>query len=171
MSKVRSKTRPISRAILLVIIIASVIAFILDNASLTNFLQEKTDVKISEIRFSTSGCLGTCPVYRITIDSNRHAEYEAVRYCDTIGVFTAVLDKAVYDSLIKTIIASRFQSQKSLYEVALTDDETSILEIKYNDTKVKRIEDNGMQGTPELKVVYNKLETLRTNVKWGNKIH
>ncbi len=57
-------------------------------------------------------------------------------------------------------------STKDKYAVNWTDDQASILEITFDNGKVKKIYDYGLIGTFGLDRVYQLLFKLRENQKW-----
>jgi len=59
--------------------------------------------KIEEIRISTSGCYGTCPIFEMKIDAKKNATYIAKEYNDEKGKFTGRIDDISFDRIIKTI--------------------------------------------------------------------
>lgn len=137
---------------------------------------EKNYIPIKKIEFSTSGCFGTCPIFRMTIDQNRNATFiaEHFNFSDDMegwsenieGKFHTVIDQKNFKKLIGTLQYIDFPSLKDNYSVDWTDDETVNLKITYSDNKVKTINDYGAIGTYGLKNVYGQLYKLRKNQKW-----
>ena len=122
--------------------------------------------KIEEISFSTSRCYGTCPVFKLTIKADRTAKYDAIEYNDKKGKFKTVLDTATFNTLLQTINYLKLTSLKDEYSVNWTDDQTSTLEIKFNNGQTKKISDYGMIGTFGLEHLYDQLFALRKTQKW-----
>jgi hypothetical protein len=60
----------------------------------------------------------------------------------------------------------KLTSLKDEYSVNWTDDQTSTLEIKFNNGQIKRISDYGMIGTFGLEHIYDQLFALRKTQKW-----
>ena len=58
--------------------------------------------KIEEINFSTSLCFGSCPVFKIKINQNKSATYEAIEYNDKKGKFKTTLDTETFNRIIET---------------------------------------------------------------------
>lgn len=122
--------------------------------------------KIEEIRFSTSHCFGTCPVFELTIKADGTAKYNAIEYNDMKGKFKTVLDTATFNNFLQIINYLKLNSLKDEYSVNWTDDQTSTLEIKFSNGKTKKISDYGMIGTFGLKHLYDQLFALRKTQKW-----
>lgn len=122
--------------------------------------------KIEEIRFSTSHCFGTCPVFELTIKADGTAKYIAIDYNDKKGKFKTVLDTATFNNFLQIINYLKLNSLKDEYSVNWTDDQTSTLEIKFSNGKTKKISDYGMIGTLGLKHLYDQLFALRKTQKW-----
>jgi len=135
--------------------------------------------KISKIEFATSGCFGTCPVYKLTLNRDSLSIFNAqyynfnknreVTYGKEEGVFTTTINKMEFDKLEEILNYCDFDNLHKEYSVMHTDDQTGDLKITYNNGKVKTISDYGMIGTYGLKILYKKLAELRFNQKWRKK--
>jgi hypothetical protein len=123
-------------------------------------------LSIEEIKFSTTYCYGTCPVFELTIKADRSATFNAIEYNDKKGKFKATIDTASYNRLIQTINYIRLTSLNKNYSVGWTDDQTCTLKIKFNSGQTKEISDYGLIGTYGLQNLYNQLFALRETQKW-----
>jgi hypothetical protein len=124
------------------------------------------NLEVEEIRFSTSHCYGTCPVFELTIKADGTSKYNAIEYNDEKGKFKTVVDSATLYKIFQTINYLNLTSLKDEYSVNWTDDQTSTLEIKFNNGQIKRISDYGMIGTFGLEHLYDQLFALRKTQKW-----
>ncbi|TPG39942.1 DUF6438 domain-containing protein [Flavobacterium pectinovorum] len=132
--------------------------------------------KITRIEFSTSGCFGSCPVYKLTLNRNSLSVFNAryynfnkeqeVGYGKEEGVFSAKINKTEFDKLEELINYCDFENLNKEYYVMHTDDQTGNLKITFNNGKVKTISDYGMIGTYGLKKLYDKLAEIRFSQKW-----
>lgn len=132
--------------------------------------------KITKIEFNTSGCFGTCPVYKLTLNRDSLSIFNAqyynfsknreITYGKEEGVFTTTIYKMEFDKLEDIINYCDFENLNKEYSVMHTDDQTGNLKITFNNGKVKTISDYGMVGTYGLKILYEKLAELRFNEKW-----
>ncbi|MEN2400178.1 DUF6438 domain-containing protein [Flavobacterium sp. MC2016-06] len=135
--------------------------------------------KISTIEFSTSGCFGTCPVYKLTLNRDSLSIFNAqyynfnenieITYGKEEGVFSTTINKIDFDKLEEILNYCDFENLNKEYHVSHTDDQRGNLKITFNDGKVKTISDYGMVGTYGLKMIYEKLAELRFNQKWKKK--
>lgn len=135
--------------------------------------------KISKIEFATSGCFGTCPVYKLTLNRDSLSIFNAqyynfnknreVTYGKEEGVFTTTINKMEFDKLEEILNYCNFDNLDKEYSVMHTDDQRGDLKITFNNGKVKTISDYGMIGTNGLKILYEKLAELRFNQKWRKK--
>lgn len=135
--------------------------------------------KISKIEFSTSGCFGSCPVYKLTLNRDSISVFNAqyynfnknreVEYGKEEGVFYTNFSKIEFDKLEELLNYCDFENLKKEYAVMHTDDQTGNLKITYNNGKVKEISDYGMVGTYGLQMLYQKLAETRFNEKWKKK--
>lgn len=131
---------------------------------------------ITKIEFNTSGCFGTCPVYKLILNRDSlsifNAQYynfnknKEVTYGEEEGVFSTKINKMEFDKLEELINYCRFEDLKKEYSVMHTDDQTGDLKITFNNGKVKTVSDYGMIGTYGLKILYEKLAQLRFSEKW-----
>lgn len=132
--------------------------------------------KITKIEFSTSGCFGTCPVYKLTLNRDslsvfnaryyNFTENENITYGKEEGTFSTKISKTEFDKLEEYLNYCDFENLNKEYYVMHTDDETGNLKITFNNGKVKTISDYGMVGTYSLKNLYEKLAKLRFSEKW-----
>ncbi len=144
-----------------------------------NFLEYNENPKknkITKIEFSTSGCFGTCPVYKLTLNRDSlsvfNARYynfnenEKVTYGKEEGTFSTKISKTEFDKLEEYLNYCDFENLNKEYFVMHTDDQTGDLKITFSNGKVKTISDYGMVGTYGLKNLYEKLAKLRFSEKW-----
>lgn len=135
--------------------------------------------KITKIEFNTSGCFGTCPVYKLTLNRDSLSIFNAqyynfnknreVTFGKEEGVFTTTINKKEFDKLEEILNYCDFENLNKEYSVMHTDDQTGDLKITFNNGKVKTVSDYGMIGTNGLKILYEKLAELRFNQKWQKK--
>ncbi len=121
---------------------------------------------IEKIEAATHPCTSACPVFDISINSNRSAQYNAIKYNDTTGNFTCLIDTVNYNKIIALLNYIDFPDKRNDYSVTWTDDQAITLTITYNGGKVKKIVDYGERGTYGLNLLYSWLYLLRTNQEW-----
>ncbi|MDP4208036.1 MAG: DUF6438 domain-containing protein [Bacteroidota bacterium] len=121
---------------------------------------------IEKIEYSTGPCFGTCPIFEMTINSNRKATFKAQEYNKVKGNFSSIIDTLNYNLLIHLLNYIDFVKLKKNYAVNWTDDQTCTLKITYDNGKIKEIRDYGLIGTFGLNRTYNILFKLRENQKW-----
>jgi Domain of unknown function (DUF6438) len=123
-------------------------------------------LKIERIKFLTTGCFGTCPMFKMEIDNDRKAIYNAIEYNDKKGTFAATIDTASYNNIIETLNCIKLTSLKDDYEVRWTDDQHVTLEITFNNGLTKSISDYGAIGTFGLANLYDQIFLLRQTQTW-----
>jgi hypothetical protein len=121
---------------------------------------------IQKIEFAAKGCLSECSQFKLIVDSNKNAEYNAIRFNKKYGEFKGVVDKPHYMELIQLLNYINFPSLKNIYQVDWKDDQSGVLKITYDNGKVKMIYDDGLHGTFGLERVYKILFGLRDNQEW-----
>jgi len=156
-----------------------------DNRKFTNFLKADTLIfrfgdfveykskpaqhKIEKIEFKTGSCYGTCPIFRLTIQSNRVATLIASKYNRQKGKYSTTIDSSHFNQLVGILNYINFETLRNDYSVNWTDAQNCTLKITYNGGKTKFIHDYGLIGTFGLNGTYRILFRLRDNQKWKRK--
>ena len=103
--------------------------------------------KISLFHYRSTGCLGTCPVYKLIIDSSNatlEAEAYIVNSDDTLrGTYYSKLAPETFNKLTELVNYIDLSSLKTFYSVSMTDQPSGIIEIVFTDGSFKRIDDYG----------------------------
>ncbi len=141
-----------------------------------DFIEYNPNVKhldVQRIIFETSGCFGTCPIFKLEISKFGNAKFIAESYNFSErysrkpeGTFITFLNFISLQELFGILDYISFSDLKNDYAVHWTDDQTSTLTIIYDDGKIKSIRDYGLVGTYGLKLLYKKLFDLRFNQNW-----
>jgi len=121
---------------------------------------------IQNIAFSTEQCFGTCPVYKLFINSKREAVYESEIYSGTPGKYHTIIDTASYNRIVALLDYINYPSLSERYSVDWTDMPTCYLTISYDHGKKKKIKDYGEQGTYGLEKLYDEFFKLRKTQNW-----
>jgi len=127
--------------------------------------------KIEKIEFSTSGCFGTCPIFNLTINSDKTAKWYAERFNkiknkEVSGNFNSKITEDNYNDIVNLLNYIHFETLQDDYTVDWTDDQAAKVKITYDKGKVKSIRDYGLIGTYGLERLYHLLFALRENQKW-----
>lgn len=134
---------------------------------------KKSDIyDIQNIKFETSGCFGSCPIFKLDIDKNKNGSYTATRHNKSDkgekieGTFKTRINLDDYKAVEELLSYINFPKLKDRYTVNWTDDQTATLTITYNNGKTKTISDYGQQGSFGLRQLYELLYALRLNQNW-----
>ncbi|MEI9958213.1 MAG: DUF6438 domain-containing protein [Ferruginibacter sp.] len=129
--------------------------------------------KIEQIEFSTSGCGGLCPVYKVVINSDKSATwlwdsnyYNVVNKKVVNGNYGTKLISYNLSYLTQVLNYIDFARLKNIYAVPWTDDKSCEIKITYDNGKIKKISDYGMVGTFGLERVYKLLFDLWRTQEW-----
>jgi len=133
-----------------------------------------TQRKIALLHYRSTGCLGSCPVYKIIIDDSLTATLEATRSNfptsipgDSLqGTYYSKLSSEKFNELTEIVNYMDLSSLKSHYTVSMTDQPTGIIEIVFADGSHKRIDDYGKVGTQELRVFHVYIGKIRFSESW-----
>ena len=121
---------------------------------------------IEKIELTSHECYGQCPQFKLVIDSNGEAEYNAIKFNRTYGDFEGTIDEKNFDQLIQLLNYIDFPNLRNKYAVSWKDDQNCTLTITYDNGKTKTIYDDGLHGTFGLERVYQILFEWRDNQQW-----
>ena len=116
---------------------------------------------IESVKFSTTQCFGTCPVFQLTIDKNGSVSYKGIQYVNKMGDYTLSMSKPELSHFISLLAAINPPLLSDHYSVDETDNPTIYLTVRYTNGQTKSIEDYGERGTYGLTVLYKFLLYLR----------
>ena len=132
--------------------------------------------QISQIEYSTSGCLGTCPIFELIVNEQTKSTFIAKYYNFSKkraianqkeeGTFETTIDSDDYIEICQIINDLQVKRLSDFYISGGTCQPTSTLKVHFTDGTVKTIEDYGKIGTNGLYVLYGKLADLRFNQDW-----
>ncbi len=132
---------------------------------------DPTEKMIEKIEYAVSGCYGPCPVFNLTIDSEKSAYWNAemdniINEKEFKGHYRSSIDEVHYEQIVDLLNYIDFTKLNGNYSVDWTDDQTARLKITYNNGETKSINDNGLIGTHGLSRLYQLLSELRLNQEW-----
>jgi len=140
---------------------------------------QKVNPKYSKIEYEATPCFGFCPVFKMTINPDRTAVFEAEHFNFSEkpskdefsnpreGTFTGTIKEEDYNTLLKLLDDLEVKNLKDKYgEKNITDLSTSYLRINFADGTSKNIQDYGKRGSEKLSKVYHFFENLRKNQDW-----
>lgn len=121
---------------------------------------------IEKITYSTSMCLGKCPIFELEINADRTATYHAIQFNGKTGTFKTTIREQDYNALILLLNYTNFPHLKGQYAIKWTDDQAANLKITYNNGNVKEISDYGLIGTYGLIQIHRHLFSMRKKQRW-----
>jgi hypothetical protein len=80
-----------------------------------NYHSSGANYRIQKIEFSTDACMRQCPQFKITIDSNRIARYDAINYNTKYGAFKGSIKAVDYEQLTQLLCYLDFPGLKDNY--------------------------------------------------------
>jgi hypothetical protein len=129
-------------------------------------------VKVEKIKYESTGCMGTCPVFDIEINMDatsffipKYFNFDT-EYQDEEALLKTTIREKELNEIKDLLNYIDFTNLREEYGVPWTDDQEGIFEITYNNGKTKRIRDYGMIGTYGLNLLHTKMTELRFNQKW-----
>ncbi|KEY20033.1 DUF6438 domain-containing protein [Kaistella antarctica] len=142
---------------------------------LINCSTNKNAAKYDLIEYEAGACYGFCPIFKMKINSDRTAIFEAERFNfsqdrdsqEKEGIFKGTITEEQYNRLVSMLNSLEPKDLKDYYgNENVSDLPTSHLTLKFQDGTIKKIEDYGKHGTPNLEKVYQFFEDLKTNQAW-----
>ncbi|SIQ89420.1 hypothetical protein SAMN05880574_13112 [Chryseobacterium sp. RU37D] len=140
---------------------------------------QKVNSKYSRIEYNATACFGFCPVFKMTINPDRTAVFEAEHFNfndkpskdefskPREGTFKGTIKQEDYNKLITLLDGLNVKNLNDKYaEKNISDLPSSHLRVKFSDGTEKHIEDYGKHGTEKLAEVYKFFENLRKNQQW-----
>ncbi|PWN59933.1 hypothetical protein DBR39_01570 [Chryseobacterium sp. KBW03] len=140
---------------------------------------QKVNSKYTKIEYQASPCFGFCPVFKMTINPDRTAVFEAEHFNfndkpskdefskPREGTFKGTIKEKDYNKLISLLDGLNVKSLNDKYGTKnITDLPTSYLRINFADGTSKNVEDYGKRGSEKLSEVYHFFEDLRKNQEW-----
>jgi hypothetical protein len=128
--------------------------------------KDPSEYKIASIKFETTRCFGTCPVFSIEINKSGNATYNAGIYSQQEGVFKTYINSNALKEIYDLINYTSIKKLKDDYEVNWTDSPTCFLTVKFSDGTEKKIKDYGELGTFGLQKLYAIFFDLRNSQYW-----
>jgi len=141
--------------------------------------EKKKEYNIESIEFNAQGCVVGCPEFIISIDKNKNGIFNAINYNWFDKDFSQDLEPNDIDGEYRTQISDKhfkeiygiinyldFPNLDNSYSSGATHSSSASLKIKYDNGKVKTINDDGLIGTYGLKRVYDMFYELRFNQEW-----
>jgi len=135
--------------------------------------------KYSKIEYEVGPCFGFCPVFKMTIDSDRNAILEAEHFNfskggskDDLskpreGTFKSVISKEDYQKLITLTDDANVKTLKDSYiDKRIMDASKSNLRIFFSDGTKKDIQLSAGEKPEKLVALYTFINDLKKNQKW-----
>lgn len=146
---------------------------------LVSCTSQKATSPYSKIEYEATPCFGFCPVFKMTINPDRTAIFEAEHFNfndkpskdefsrPREGTFKGTIKEGDYHKLISLLNGLDIKNLQEKYgRKDITDLPTSYLRINFNDGTSKNVEDYGKRGNEKLAEVYHFFEDLRKNQQW-----
>lgn len=137
------------------------------------------NIKYSTIEYEAGACFGFCPIFTMTIQSDRSAIIEAEHFTFTPGqsrgeisqtregTFKATIHERDYQRLTQLLDKINIYSLEDNYgNRNVSDLPTAYVRVTDESGNRKEIEDYGKNGTPQLGELYTFFENMRFSQTW-----
>ena len=126
-----------------------------------------SDYRIERISLTTTPCYGSCPIFTLQVDRQRHGRYEARQHVPRLGVFTTTVEPKAFQALWSLVNYINFPQLPSKPRAFNIDASVYLLTITYAGGKQKIIgNEAGQAATLGLDRVYEQLLALRDSQAW-----
>ncbi len=132
----------------------------LPKATLVHPLPKTT---ITEITLERTACYGTCPIYKVILESNGTATYIGMQFVERKGTYKAYISG--FEQLAKIIEARKYFSFSASYTEPVTDLPSAITSVVRNG-KRKTINNYANSGPIELWEIETLIDGLIANARW-----
>ena len=135
--------------------------------------------KYSKIEYEVGPCFGFCPIFKITIDSDRNAVLEAEHFNFSQGegrgdldkpregTFKSIISKEDYQKLVALTDDANVKTLKDSYiDKRIMDASKSNLRIYFSDGTKKDIALSTGEKPEKLVALYTFINELKKNQKW-----
>ena len=121
--------------------------------------------KINRIEFSTSGCLGSCPICELTVNSNQTIDYYGKYNVHKTGRHHFIITPLDFSNLIELTnnIDLQLVKLKQGLEIFEFDNQKVMLKITYDNGETKTIDDRNNTANYGLETLYQFLFGLRNS--------
>lgn len=82
------------------------------------------------VELSRSGCYGTCPAYKVRIDSDGHVSWSGNSFVDVVGERRSTIPPAAAEALLKQFQTERFWALCGGYGAGVTDSATTQIQAR-----------------------------------------
>lgn len=136
-------------------------------------IAKKNSVVPTKIRFSSSGCYGSCPRLKLTVDDSRTIKFYGLGFTSIEGPYSGKISKREYDLILKQINQIDLDSLKTAYSASWTDDQTRSLTIETSDSTIKTYAYGTYLEPIELTILLDNLIDLykRSDLKPDDSFH
>ena len=124
------------------------------------------DPRIQQVRLETTGCMGTCPIFSITISADGAVEYTGSAYVEFIGSRTGNISKWEVEHLFDFINDTQFFSFRDKYTQNITDQESRYTTVKMFSGKTKTVENYANTAPVRLWALEELILGFEKKTKW-----
>lgn len=122
----------------------------------------------AEITLERTGCLGSCPVYTVTVFGDGRVVYVGEFNVAVTGRHTATVPVAEVEGLLRRFEAANFFALKDGYWAPITDHPTRLVTLRLNDREKQVADYAGVQvGMPtSVTELETAIDTVACTARW-----
>ena len=136
-----------------------------------------TTFQFDRISLVSSGCYGSCPIFKVNLYSNGNFEFYGHQYTVNRGYFASKIAIEKYNEYANNFRKVNLSALKENYEADHTDDEAVRVYFWKNNKMIKKIQDYGRVSPSaficaytQLRNLYQQIELIKMDEKIGKQI-
>jgi hypothetical protein len=118
----------------------------------------------SIIILERTACYGTCPVYKIQLESNGRAYLTNTRFVEPLGIFQGVASEPKIESIFKTFQTVSWEQYQDKYDENVSDLPTAIL--TWYHSGYKKVIELRSNYPSEFDVLLKMIDELKAEIEW-----
>ena len=116
------------------------------------------------ISLTKTPCFGACPIFTWEVRNDRSCTYEGKRFVDSVGYFTAQIQKADFDRIMHVADSIDYWSMNEQYDNKMVTDLPAVHTSIYREGKMVNVM-NRYEGPKSLRALYEAMDVAISNLE------
>lgn len=124
---------------------------------------------VERIELERTGCLGSCPVYRVSLSRTGQAVYEGEHHVDRSGRYVGEVYLWYFAQLAYALERIDFEDLDRSYRPSawVSDRPTFIVTVAFTDGREVQVSDYGSQAPPEFWLLTKAIDAVAEDIEWS----
>ena len=128
--------------------------------------KNRKNLEFDNITLSSSGCLGFCPVLKISIDAHGKASFLGQEHTTISGYFVATVPKEKLEDIFNHFRKVDLKMLSNDFDSHNSDDNTILIRFWKDNKQVKAIRERGRVSPSAFVCAYERLQNLYQELNW-----